>query len=490
MESGYTLVVIGNSEAMDILTSIQNRLPHKNYNKIFGLIKIDRFLGNTDEFNFPYVTVNEKQYIFVTESGATDFKKMKLDTNTAAFIVAFSVVDFKSSFAIARNWIPAMKLYFPNIPIMLVGYNNTEELQKVNEKRKNTANNCSVNLTNDAEALSRSNEISNTITTEKGKQIAREIRAANYFEIFTSKSEESNMFEEAIRAFLRNRKLLRSCKIAVVGSPDSGKTEIIQRFVFGERLSVLDEYLSEQQYLYYANDTIFATSIEIDGAEFDLRIQNVSVEKVNKKFQLLNVENLAPIMEELKDSANDEESSAEDFGERFSAALFRRMLFTLLPSGIVKQGLDERTIEITYKNLPPKYWLKDIDVAIFIFSVVQPESFHAITEELVSETLNQNESGIPPIILVGNQIDLRNDSKTLNNLSKQGNHPITSEMGEHLARKINAVTYLNCSCNEQNEIEKIFEEAVWKSLRKIEQEIPNQKSKSQKQSFLNRIFKW
>jgi len=60
----------------------------------------------------------------------------------------------------------------------------------------------------------------------------------------------------------------------------------------------------------------------------------------------------------------------------------------------------------------------------------------------------------------------------LNNLSEQGKHPITSEIGQHLARKINAVTYLECSCNEQNEIEKIFEEADWKSLRKMEQEIP------------------
>jgi len=97
---------------------------------------------------------------------------MELDTSTAAFIVAFSVVDFESSFAIGKKWIPAMKLYFPNIPIFLVGYNNTEMLQKVNEKRMNTADNRNVNLTNDAEAINKSNEISNTITTEMGKQIS------------------------------------------------------------------------------------------------------------------------------------------------------------------------------------------------------------------------------------------------------------------------------------------------------------------------------
>jgi len=114
---------------------------------------------------------------------------------------------------------------------------------------------------------------------------------------------------------------------------------------------------------------------------------------------------------------------------------------------------------------------------------------------LVSEILKHNESGIPPIIVVGNQINLRNDSETLNNLSKQKKQPITFEMGEHLARKIDAVSFLKCFCNERKRIENVFEEDVWKSLRKIEQVIPKQKSKSQNttkkkiQSFFNRIFK-
>jgi len=197
MESAHTLAVIGNSEAMDILISINNRSPRKIYNKIFELIKIDQFVDNVDEFNFQYVTVNENQYAFFIEISATDFEKMELHTNTAAFIVAFSVVDFESSFAFGRKWIPAMKLYFPNIPILLVRYNNTEKLPRGNKKLKNTADNGSVNLANDAEAISKSNEISNTITTKMGKQIAQEIKAANYFVISTSKLEESNIFEEA-----------------------------------------------------------------------------------------------------------------------------------------------------------------------------------------------------------------------------------------------------------------------------------------------------
>jgi len=81
-----------------------------------------------------------------------------------------------------------------------------------------------------------------------------------------------------------------------------------------------------------------------------------------------------------------------------------------------------------------------------------------LPEELVSETLKQNEFGISVLIFVGNQNDLRNESKTLNNLSKQGKQTITSGMGKQFARQINAVTYLECSCNEEKEIEHVFEQ--------------------------------
>jgi len=252
MDSVKTIVVIGKSRAMDILSSIKDRLPHKRYNKMFGIVKIDRFLDFSDDLNFPYVTLNGKNYalnLSIAKNGI-----INLSTDTAAFIVAFSVVDFESSFAIGRKWIPAMKLYFPNIPIT-----------------ENTNRN-SLNLTNSTQLLKNS-DIENIITTEMGELLVREIKATKYFEVCNSDKGDSTIFEEAIGASFKNRKILRSCKIAVVGSPDSGKTEIIRQFVFGKRLSVLDEHMNEPLYLYDTDDTIFATSIEIDGEVFDLRIQ-------------------------------------------------------------------------------------------------------------------------------------------------------------------------------------------------------------------------
>ena len=43
-------------------------------------------------------------------------------------------------------------------------------------------------------------------------------------------------------------------------------------------------------------------------------------------------------------------------------------------------------------------------------------------------------------------------------------------MGEQLARKIKAVKYLECSSSDGTDIEKVFEKAVWASLRPFEEE--------------------
>jgi len=140
-----------------------------------------------------------------------------------------------------------------------------------------------------------------------------------------------------------------------------------------------------------------------------LRIQDVTVEKVNKQWKLSNIEKVVPIMEKLKELTYDE----ENFLDRLSNALLSSWISATYPTAIAEQIFEEQTIRVTQEKLPADYWLKDVDVVIFIFSLVQPESFYAITEELVSETFKHHESGIPPIILVGNQIDLRNDSKTI-----------------------------------------------------------------------------
>jgi len=50
-----------------------------------------------------------------------------------------------------------------------------------------------------------------------------------------------------------------------------------------------------------------------------------------------------------------------------------------------------------------------------------------------------------PFLLVGTQIDLRDDAATIEKLAKNKQKPITFEQGEKLAKELKAVKYVECS---------------------------------------------
>ena len=63
-----------------------------------------------------------------------------------------------------------------------------------------------------------------------------------------------------------------------------------------------------------------------------------------------------------------------------------------------------------------------------------------------------------PIVLVGNKTDLRSNAK----------RHIFTEMGEQLGLKIHAAKSLECSRVDGEEVERVFEETAWASLRYTE----------------------
>lgn len=50
-----------------------------------------------------------------------------------------------------------------------------------------------------------------------------------------------------------------------------------------------------------------------------------------------------------------------------------------------------------------------------------------------------------PFLLVGTQIDLRDENTTLEKLAKNKQKPITFEQGEKLAKELKAVKFVECS---------------------------------------------
>lgn len=83
------------------------------------------------------------------------------------------------------------------------------------------------------------------------------------------------------------------------------------------------------------------------------------------------------------------------------------------------------------------------DVFLVCFSVVSPSSFENVKEKWVPEITHHCQK--TPFLLVGTQIDLRDDVGVIEKLAKNKQKPITFEQGEKLARELRAVKYVECS---------------------------------------------
>ncbi len=61
---------------------------------------------------------------------------------------------------------------------------------------------------------------------------------------------------------------------------------------------------------------------------------------------------------------------------------------------------------------------------------------------------------------MGTQIDLRDDTATINKLSQVSQRPITVEAAEELARELGAVKYIECSALTHKGVKNVFDEAI------------------------------
>uniref|UniRef100_A0AAQ4PMM8 Ras homolog family member Q n=2 Tax=Gasterosteus aculeatus aculeatus TaxID=481459 RepID=A0AAQ4PMM8_GASAC len=74
------------------------------------------------------------------------------------------------------------------------------------------------------------------------------------------------------------------------------------------------------------------------------------------------------------------------------------------------------------------------DVFLICFSVVNPASFQNVREEWEPEL--QEYAPSVPYLLIGTQIDLRDDPKTIAKLNDMKEKPILTEQGQKLAKEV------------------------------------------------------
>ncbi|TRY89878.1 hypothetical protein DNTS_030355 [Danionella cerebrum] len=106
-----------------------------------------------------------------------------------------------------------------------------------------------------------------------------------------------------------------------------------------------------------------------------------------------------------------------------------------------------QAVTVTIDNEP--FTIRLFDTAV---------SFESVKEKWVPEITYYSPK--TPFLLVGTQIDLRDDPVTIARLAKNKQKPIKVETAEKLARELKAVKYVECSAMSHKGLVNVFEEAI------------------------------
>ncbi|WFD21178.1 GTPase Cdc42 [Malassezia caprae] len=118
-------------------------------------------------------------------------------------------------------------------------------------------------------------------------------------------------------------------------------------------------------------------------------------------------------------------------------------------------GLFDTAGQEDYDRLRPLSY-PQTDVFLVCFSVTSPASYENVREKWFPE-VHHHCPGVPSLI-VGTQVDLRDDPTVVEKLARQKLRPISAEMGERLARELGAVKYVECSALTQKGLKNVFDE--------------------------------
>jgi cell division control protein 42 len=118
-------------------------------------------------------------------------------------------------------------------------------------------------------------------------------------------------------------------------------------------------------------------------------------------------------------------------------------------------GLFDTAGQEDYDRLRPLSY-PQTDVFLVCFSVTSPASFENVREKWFPE-VHHHCPGVPCLI-VGTQVDLREDAAVKDKLAKQRMSPVKKEDGERMAKELGAVKYVECSALTQYKLKDVFDE--------------------------------
>ncbi|CAG7829237.1 unnamed protein product [Allacma fusca] len=120
-------------------------------------------------------------------------------------------------------------------------------------------------------------------------------------------------------------------------------------------------------------------------------------------------------------------------------------------------GLFDTAGQEDYDRLRPLSY-NQTDIFLVCFSVVHPTSFENVKAKWYPEIHHHCQKA--PFLLVGTQIDLRDNTNTVEALAKNKQRPVSTEQGEKLAKELKAAKYVECSSMTQKGLKDVFDEAI------------------------------
>ncbi|KAM9491634.1 rho-related GTP-binding protein RhoU-like [Salvelinus alpinus] len=106
------------------------------------------------------------------------------------------------------------------------------------------------------------------------------------------------------------------------------------------------------------------------------------------------------------------------------------------------------------------------DVFLLCYSVVRPSSFRNATDRWAPEIRHHCPGA--PMVLVGTQLDLREDVQVLVQLARNQERPVGTEEAQQLAKDIGAVSFVECSGLTQKNLKEVFDQAILASIQPAE----------------------
>ena len=98
------------------------------------------------------------------------------------------------------------------------------------------------------------------------------------------------------------------------------------------------------------------------------------------------------------------------------------------------------------------------DVFLVCFSTVVPKSLERVSEKFIPEIIHHCPG--TPFLLVGTQLDLKEDRATVDRLASKNQAPISSGVGLETAKQVGAAKYLECSSLTMEGVKNVIDQAI------------------------------